>query len=58
MVSLMLLSRAKYEINVLIALGAFRDNGQGIPLGRDDISEGSLAISFCFTIHGPRNIKK
>ena len=24
--------------------------GQGIPLGRDDISEGSLAVSPCFTV--------
>ena len=32
--------------------------GQGIPLGRGDISEGSLAISLCFAVLGPRNIKK
>ena len=26
--------------------------GQGIPLGRGDISEGSLAVSLCFTVFG------
>ena len=32
--------------------------GQGIPLGRGDISEGSLAMSLCVTVLGLRNGKK
>ena len=31
--------------------------GQGIPFRRGDISEGSLVISLCLTVLGPRNSK-